>query len=121
MKGKWHRTIRKFTIGLLILLMGCLLVNQALFTHAHVLLDGSLVSHAHPFSKNTDDSRGNTHKHSRFEIILLEQLHVLICSIGVFVLLRALSRTVSFQPGIEYPDLPSPVFISPGRAPPTGM
>ena len=62
MKGRWHRILGKSTIGLLILVMGCLLVNQAIYTHTHVLPDGSLVSHAHPFSKKTDRKRNDPGK-----------------------------------------------------------
>lgn len=121
MKGRWHRILEKSTIGLLILVMGCLLFNQALYTHTHVLPDGSLVSHAHPFSKKTDGANGKAHQHSGLEIILLEQLDVLICSASALVLLKALSISVTLHPGAIDSYLPSLILLSSGRAPPAGM
>ena len=121
MKGRWHRILGKSTIGLLILVMGCLLVNQAIYTHTHVLPDGSLVSHAHPFSKNTDSANGKSHQLSSLEIILLEQLNVLISCASALVLLKVLSMFITFRPEAVQAYLPSLFLPSLGRAPPASM
>ncbi len=121
MKGMWHIILGKFMIGLLILVMGCLLVNQAIFTHTHVQADGSLVSHAHPFSKKTDNAKGKAHQHSSLEIILLEQLDVLISCASALVLLKALSMFTTFRPEAIQVHLPSLTLPSSGRAPPASM
>lgn len=110
-----------FTAGLLILIMSFVLVNRALYIHIHVLPDGALVSHSHPFSKNTDDARGKAHQHSSLEVILLEHMEVLIISTSALIVLMTLSGSVLFRLRTEYLHLPSLILPTSGRAPPAGM
>jgi len=121
MKGSWHRILEKLTIGLLILVMGSLLVNQALYTHNHVLPDGSIVSHAHPFNKTQESKQGVAHQHSSLEFYLMDQLNVLIFSISAVLLLKALSNVSIFWERTNIRLIPSLVPLSYGRAPPVCM
>lgn len=64
--------ISYFMIGIIALLI----TNQSLFLHTHNLADGTAVVHAHPFNKS-DSSSGETHNHSKKEIISLQHLQLL--------------------------------------------
>jgi len=121
MKGSWHRVLEKLSMGLLILVMGCLLVNQALYTHSHVLPDGSIVSHAHPFNKTQESKQGAAHQHSSLEISLLDQLNVLIFSVSAVFLLKAFNNASTFWERSNLRLIPSQVPIFSGRAPPLCM
>ena len=121
MKGSWHRVLEKLMFGLLIMVMGCLLVNQALYTHSHILPDGSIVSHAHPFNKTQESKHGAAHQHSSLEFKLLDQLNVLIFSVSAAFLLKACNAASTFWERTNLRLLPSLVPFSPGRAPPVCM
>ena len=121
MKGKAHKLYNRITLTMIVLVMGSLLVNQALYTHTHVLSDGSIVSHAHPFSKNAGCSKNTTHQHSAAELFLLDLQDVLIlCAVAAFILKRSASTT-QFKEGDLDRLLPALVPVSPGRAPPAYM
>jgi len=121
MKGKAHILFQRITMALLILVMGSMLVNQALYTHTHVMPDGSIVSHAHPFSKNAGCNKNTTHQHSSAEFFLLNLMNVLIlCAIATFVLKSSALITLIRQASSDH-LLPALVPLSPGRAPPAYM
>ena len=121
MNGKFKKRWNKFASGLLILVMGSLLVNQALYTHSHVLPDGSIVAHAHPFNKTQESKQGAAHQHSSLEFSLFDQLNVLIFSVSAVFLLQALSIASTFWERSNLRLIPSLVPLSPGRAPPLCM
>ena len=121
MKGMAHILYKRITLAMLILVMGCLLVNQALYTHTHVLPDGSIVSHAHPFSKNAGCNKSTSHQHSSSELFLLNLLDVLIlCAIAAFIL-NCSASTTHFREAALDRLLPALVPVSQGRAPPAYM
>ncbi|TAJ14723.1 hypothetical protein DMA11_04095 [Marinilabiliaceae bacterium JC017] len=55
---------------MLIVMFAALVVNKALFTHFHITASGQWISHAHPFSK---DSQKN-HTHTDQEICFFQQI-----------------------------------------------
>jgi len=52
-------------------------VNKAVFTHSHVLPDGRIIVHAHPYLKHQDEKKGgerepvNSHHHTPGQYCLL--------------------------------------------------
>ena len=121
MRGKAHMVWKKITIGMLIMIMGSLLLNQALYTHTHVMPDGSIVSHAHPFNKSQESEQGGSHQHSSLEYFLLQNLLLLFsAAIGSLVLNCAAPGT-RFREAIPDHALPMLVPFSPNRAPPVCM
>jgi len=105
----------------MILIIGILLVNKAAYTHVHILPDGSLVTHAHPFSNSDESNKNCPHQHSSFELYLLDILGVLmLCAIAVFILKQTSSNT-SIRVAVPNRLLPALVPVSPGRAPPACM
>ncbi len=103
---------------MLILIMGIMLINKAIYTHVHVLPDGSVIVHAHPFSKNTENNKGNSHQHSNLDIFLLEIMSVLFFSTIVASTLELFARSAQFSPPAEAHLFPGLILVSPGRAPP---
>ena len=101
--------------------MSLLLVNRAFYSHIHMLSDGSVVSHSHPFSKSSDDPKGMDHQHSSLEFMLLDQLDVLTFCVIALYILKASNRSLSTSNPDSGRLLPSLVPISPGRAPPACM
>jgi hypothetical protein len=105
----------------MVLTMSLLMVNRAIYTHIHVMPDGSVVSHAHPFSKSTDDSKGMDHQHSGPEFLLLDQLDILtVVAIAIFVL-RAITPSIKLVIQENHQLLPSVVPIIHERGPPASM
>jgi hypothetical protein len=51
--------------------------NNIFFLHTHVLDDGSIVFHAHPFKKGDNDN-GENHHHSTYEYIFFKQFQQLL-------------------------------------------
>jgi hypothetical protein len=51
-----------------------LLVNNSIFQHVHVLDNGKIVRHAHPFNKTDEGTPLNQHKHSTCEFSTLQSL-----------------------------------------------
>lgn len=119
--GKRTTRIKKLITGLMIVVMGLFMVNGALFVHIHILPDGSLISHAHPFSKNKSDPGQNNHQHSSREIFILDQLNLLAPGISMIFVLIAVTRPVTFlHPAENLQFFPLYTF-APGRAPPACM
>lgn len=115
-----HRLKRIFSI-LLIVIMAALVVNKVVYTHIHVLPNGSVFTHAHPFSKSTEDNPGSSHQHSNTEIILLAQLDILILLISVAFVFERFAVSIRFnEPATDRLRTAFVPFL-PGRAPPTCM
>jgi hypothetical protein len=78
--GVINRTKKYFAIAL-VSIVGLLTINNALFLHMHRLANGSLVVHAHPFSKsNQTDSAAKSHQHSKVEFQFLDSLLLLFAN-----------------------------------------
>ena len=56
-----HRIERTLSI-LLIVAVAALILNRVMYAHIHVLYNGSVVTHAHPFSKSTEGNPDSSHQ-----------------------------------------------------------
>jgi len=59
-----------------------MIANNVAFLHTHVLSDGQIVQHAHPFSKNKAENQNSGHTHNSLEILILNQLLILVLLIA---------------------------------------
>lgn len=75
-------------IALLLVLM--LVVNRAVYYHTHVLPDGTVVQHAHPFPVNEQNNGEANHQHSSVEFLFFAQIMVFL--IGFVMMLMAASQ-----------------------------
>ena len=69
----FKRIIGILSIALILMLIG----NKAMFWHTHHLSDGSVIQHAHPYSKSQESQSGTQHQHNNFEFLLFQQLLIL--------------------------------------------
>ena len=118
MKGKFHRGWKSVMLGMLFMIMGSLLLNQALYTHTHVLPNGSIVSHAHPFNKSQESQGGSSHQHSTLEFFLLQNLQILFLASMISTLLLSLYLDIGKVCIISRKYIPAQLVPLPGRAPP---
>lgn len=66
-----------------------LFFNTTANRHIHVLSDGFVISHSHPFVKNQADSKdSNPHQHTRKELMLLSLFSGLVFSILSLLVLK---------------------------------
>lgn len=97
------------------------MINRVMYTHIHVLPNGSVVTHAHPFSKSTQGNSGSSHQHSNTELFLLDQLDILMLFASAAFVLKQFAASTGFNEPTTDRLLTAFVPHSPGRAPPTCM
>ncbi|MBN2699347.1 MAG: hypothetical protein JXR52_11030 [Bacteroidales bacterium] len=110
-----------FVNSVSLLLIGVLFViiaNKAVFTHTHLLGNGEIITHAHPFDRKTDSQPSDNHHHSESELLffqICETLYpVMFISAGLIGLLPRLKSVIHFSRHIHYTFIP----FHTGRLPP---
>ena len=109
---------KKVTIGLLICIMGMLLINKALFTHSHIMADGTLICHSHPFDKSKESESGKPHHHTSLEFLLIHNTEVLFFMALVAITLHNLVRKFDRVSFLFSNYWSSYIIPQQGRAPP---
>jgi len=72
----------KLTIGCVMIALGIMLMlNNVCNTHIHVLENGNIVKHAHPFDKDSS----NDHEHSKCLYFLLNSLLLFIPEVKEYI------------------------------------
>lgn len=118
MKEYLKKIFRRTIAWLLILSMGMLLANKAVFFHVHKLENGNFISHAHPFNKSADTAPFKKHHHSESELFFfsnVDQLVLALLMVFALILLRRNRNLILSSPG-KYLALIS--LHKKGRAPP---
>lgn len=64
-------------------LIGLQIVNKAFYTHTHILADGTIITHAHVYQKNSDKAPIKKHSHSTNELLYYSQLSLFIMIVGL--------------------------------------
>ena len=118
MSGELNIIWKRATVGLLICVMGTLLINKALFMHAHVQPDGSIVTHAHPFDKSGESESGASHQHTGLEFLHYHNLQILYFLIAAGILFQTFARPFFRSIRGLSQFTPSYFIPVPGRAPP---
>ena len=58
-------------------IIGFIVSNNVLFVHTHILSDGTLISHAHPYKKaNEQNTPVSSHQHTQFEYLVISHFSV---------------------------------------------
>ena len=65
-----------------------IIVNNSIFIHIHILQDGRIVEHAHPY-KSSDKSPGSEqhHHHTKQEFLLLDNIYHLLKHTHLFFII----------------------------------
>lgn len=121
MSTLFGNTLKRLTVGFMILVMGALMVNKAIYTHVHLQPEGSVHSHAHPFNKSTENKSSSSHEHSSSELILLDHLDILMLFISAAFVLIQLASNSGFQETTNDRLRSAFIPLTQGRAPPYCM
>lgn len=106
-------------ISLSILLLN--IVNQSLYVHSHKLETGEIVTHAHPFDQQNDNSPIKSHKHTSleylvlrsFSIFMLSEILVVIAALVIVAFIKNYGlKTVINQFHFYYKQNKSPPFLN---------
>lgn len=118
MKNKGNTFLKKIIPIFLVAVISCMVINNAVFMHSHILADGSVVVHAHPYNKTNDSQPFKSHKHSKVAIVLYQQLHhFLAVFFAAFLIIMTISRFLFNQ--TCFLSIPKHfVGLKQGRAPP---
>ncbi len=72
------KVYKKYFTIFLIVIIGGLILNIILFMHLHLLSNGEIIVHAHPFSKTQQSENPlQHHQHSKGEILFFDSLLLL--------------------------------------------
>jgi hypothetical protein len=94
-------------------------LNNALFLHYHASSDGSLVSHAHPFSPSGEENSPiQGHRHTGLEMILLDSLMTLALATSFFYCILAVLTRKQVGGSIQSIPLQSVIPAFQNKAPP---
>ena len=87
--------VRKIILFVLLTVLIGFMLNNSLFRHVHMLADGTLVEHAHPFTESTGSTSGASHSHTADELVLLNLFfHAFQIVVACVFLLLAIYYTV---------------------------
>ncbi|MDP3431525.1 MAG: hypothetical protein Q8T04_00965 [Bacteroidota bacterium] len=81
MKLNVQHTTKKAIAYLILGLMGLLIINKAVFLHSHVLANGTVISHAHPYQSTDDSKPFQSHHHTKAAFFLFDTIQLLFNSI----------------------------------------
>ncbi|MBN2805271.1 MAG: hypothetical protein JXR22_01315 [Prolixibacteraceae bacterium] len=113
-----NHTIRKLAAIMLVILIGGMAMMKTTFTHTHVLENGELVIHAHPYQKQNDASPFKQHTHSSYQLAMIDNLGTMfILALSPLIILLAGMPVIWFVQGLMPAEVPA-MFLK-GRSPPT--
>lgn len=96
-----NKISQKFIAISLIVIVGIHSLNSLFYTHRHKLADGTIITHAHPFSKSSDTTPFKSHEHSSDELTFLASLIYFIPSLTLVMACVSLISEHSFDQQVE--------------------
>lgn len=84
-KGSIKQGVVKFMAYLSIGLIFMLLANHAINTHMHVLENGFVITHAHPYDKASDNELPKKHKHTQEELLFFSALSLFFAALLLII------------------------------------
>lgn len=103
---------------LLVAVIATLTFNQSVNLHTHKLIDGTVVSHAHPYNKTNDSAPIKSHHHTLTELLILEHFEVLFLSLFIAIALLHVTYFTRRQPQEHHHLKSQHIHCASGRAPP---
>jgi hypothetical protein len=102
----------------LIVIVGIHSLNSLVYTHSHKLNNGTIITHAHPFSKSSDTNPFKSHEHSPEELTFLANMIYFIPSLVLTMVSISLIGEQSFYPQVRKIIDKLSFHTPPLRAPP---
>ncbi|MEN8157866.1 MAG: hypothetical protein ABFS10_13025 [Bacteroidota bacterium] len=121
MNGNFISILKRYAVVLVICVMGVMVANKAVYIHIHVMDNGTVITHAHPFNKSQESEQGKSHQHSNLEFFLFQSLQILFTWIAVSVALINISKKTEKRYFTRGHLTPALIPVKPGRAPPHCM
>lgn len=118
MQKRLNKHLVKAVVILQITLVTMIALNNALFIHHHMLPNGDIVTHAHPYKKSGDTAPFKTHTHTISEFFLLSGLYELMFVISAVTAIIVVSHFVKRHFEGTYHVIFSIHSSLRGRAPP---
>jgi hypothetical protein len=99
----------KYIVYLLLVSFGWLFANKAMFTHSHLLLNGQVITHAHPYTPDKNsNSPFQSHKHQTsvaFFLDLITNLNVdsfgslpfFVFLLSILAVIPAVKAVITYQ------------------------
>ena len=100
MKNYFKNIIKRIIAIALLIIVLAISINNSLFIHSHILPDGEVIQHAHPYNTSENpESPFKTHHHSSFEILLLNNLFSFLWIIiaAVFIVFNKNVQVISIN------------------------
>lgn len=103
---------------LMISIISFMIYNQAAYIHTHTKADGTRVSHAHPFSKDSESMPIKGHTHTSYQYVAFDHLNLLFLALTILLTIL-FSRPQTLVSRMCIPSYTPPLLLqSQGRAPP---
>lgn len=118
LKQLHNKKITAVITYLMIVLFALQVANRAVYVHNHILANGQIISHAHPYNKTDDPGPFKHHQHTQSEIIYLENQQLLFPFIFLLLALLFLTRKEYHTEHIASEYVPELINLQKGRSPP---
>lgn len=117
-----HQDTTKKTIAFLIIgLMALFIINKTVFLHSHRLTNGTVVTHAHPYSKTADSEPFKFHHHTNAAFFMFDTLELLYLSAVLALLFFITPAILTFRFSAVPKYSPEYASYSRNRAPPVRL
>jgi hypothetical protein len=104
--------------ALMIALVSIINFNKVVYLHTHINDNGSIVVHAHPYQKSSDQSPLASHKHTLTELYNIDNVNLLFFSFQAITKIEKVQLKVYLFPIIEHIYSKTISSALTGRAPP---
>ena len=114
-----YRVAKSIITNLLLLAFLFQVYNRVIYTHTHILPNGLIINHAHPYNKTNYPGPVTSHSHTREQILmfsLVELLFIFIATIQClsakeYILIKSKSISVPAQTNYYHLKNKSPPFL----------
>ena len=110
--------INKLLTSILFVAMAMQLSGWYLYSHSHMLADGSVITHTHPYNKGADSSPFKSHVHHDIDQVFSDSLQYLVLAFLVLFLFFQIAEALK-KARIAYSINAASVAGIFGRAPPS--
>lgn len=118
MKWTLKNTTLKLVTLLMIGVMGVFIANKAVFLHVHILNDGRIIEHAHPYDTSSDSEPYKSHQHTKAELLFFQNLELLFTVVFLILVLIAFVEKTKFSFSPPTKHTLGCLILHKGRAPP---
>lgn len=103
---------------IMLTLIGFQIYTKSFYLHSHKLQDGKIISHAHPYSRSTDNTPYKHHSHSKAEYFFLCNIDLLFPLSFIFLIVIQFGwQTILLYCYSKIFQIIS-LFLNTGRSPP---